>query len=280
MKPRLFYLREHSYPELNFRTTLQTNGGRKSSLHMHDYYELLLITSGRVSHFVNGKSFTARKGELYLIRPQDAHQLAIIETGGEYINLNFSHEMLDGLLLFFGDDTLKKEIAESEFPPVRSLNDEKLRHVSEKMLQTMYKESVPVAEQIFVMKKRLFEIFANFFVLESGHKEKDNIPEWLSYSVEQMKKKENFSVGISRMVELSGKSVEHLSRTMAKYYGVSPTKYINTLRIDYISSMLVYSTWPIIDIWLDAGFESASYVYKLFKERHGITPRQYRNHSN
>ncbi|MBE7054903.1 MAG: helix-turn-helix domain-containing protein [Ruminococcaceae bacterium] len=279
MKPRLFILSEHSYPELNYRTILQTKGDIKSSLHMHDYYEFLLITSGNVSHFVNGTDITAHKGELFLIRPQDVHQLAIIEDGGEYINMNFSQEQMDGLLLFFEDDALKKEIAESEFPPVRRLDDEKLRHAREKMLQTMYKESVPVTEQTFVMKKRLFEIFANFFVLQKRQEENKNIPEWLSNAVEQMKKKENFSKGISRMVEISGKSVEHLSRTMTKYYGFSPTNYINTLRIDYISSMLVYSTWPIIDIWLDAGFESASYVYRLFKERHGITPQQYRNHS-
>ncbi|MBR2883204.1 MAG: helix-turn-helix transcriptional regulator, partial [Clostridia bacterium] len=99
-------------------------------------------------------------------------------------------------------------------------------------------------------------------------------------TVEQMEKKENFSIGISRMVELSEKSIEHLSRSMRKYYGCSPTEHINALRIDYMSSMLAYSTLPIIDIWMDVGFESAGYAYKLFKQRYGVTPQQYRKHTN
>ncbi len=275
MKPRFFYLSEHSYPELNYRTILQTKKGTRNSLHTHDYYEFLLITSGNVNHFINGETVIAHKGELYLIRPQDVHQLTVMEEGDEYLNLNFSKDLMESLLQFWGNDRLSKEITDSEFPPMRKLDDVSLKYAREKILQTMFKESLSVQEQTYVMKKRLFDIFATYFAKET-YEEKDCVPEWLSNAVKQMEKKENFSIGVSRMVELSGKSMEHLSRSMSKYYGCSPTKYINKLRIEYMSSMLAYSTWSIIDIWLDAGFESAGYVYKLFKEHYGTTPQQYR----
>lgn len=279
LKPRFFYLSEHTYPGLNYRTMLQTKEELWSSLHTHDYYEFLLITSGDIEHFINGKTMVAGKGELYLIRPSDVHQLAIMRKGGEYMNLNFSSELMDSLLHFWGNEALNREINDSEFPPVRMLDDTNLEYARDKMLQTMFKEHVSFEEQTYVMKKRLFDIFAAFFVKKS-HEEKENIPQWLIKTVEQMEKKENFSIGISRMVELSEKSIEHLSRSMRKYYGCSPTEHINALRIDYMSSMLAYSTLPIIDIWMDVGFESAGYAYKLFKQRYGVTPQQYRKHTN
>ena len=275
MKPRFFYLSEHSYPELNYRTILQTKKEPRNSLHTHDYYEFLLITSGKVKHFINGENVIAHKGELFLIRPQDIHQLTVIEEGDEYLNLNFSKDLMESLMQFWGNEKLNREITDSKFPPMRKLDDVNLKYAREKILQTMFKESLSAQEQTYVMKKRLFDIFAAYFAQEIGEGN-DCIPEWLSNTVKKMEKKENFSIGVSRMVEISGKSMEHLSRSMSKYYGCSPTKYINKLRIEYMSSMLAYSTWPIIEIWLDAGFESAGYVYKLFKERYGTTPQQYR----
>lgn len=275
MKPRFFCLREHTYPGLNYRTVLQSKQCPRNSLHTHDYYEFLLISSGEVNHFINGEALTVYKGELFLIRPHDVHQLAITDAEGEYLNLNFSKNLVEALLKFWDSELLNSEIENSEFPPMRKLNDAELKYAREKILQTMFKESVSLEEQEQVMKKILFDLFMNFYVKKKD-REKDRIPEWLENTVEQMRKKENFSIGVSRMVEISGKSIEHLSRSMSKYYGSSPTKYINTLRIDYMSSMLAYSSLPIIDIWLDAGFESAAYAYKLFKERYGTTPQRYR----
>lgn len=275
MEARVFKLKEHSYPGLEYRMTLQTKKDMKNSLHTHDYYEFFLVTEGEVKHLINGEATIAKKGELYLIRPHDVHQLAIIEEGDEYLNLNFSKDVMDSLLKFWSNEKLNVEIENSFLPPKRVLNESDLKHVRERMLQTMFRESATAEEQTYVMKKRVFDIFSSFFAKTVPEDRKD-VPWWLANAVEQMKKEENFKAGVSRMVEISGKSMEHLSRSMSKHYGYSPTKYVNRLRVDYMSSMLAYSTCPIIDIWLEAGFESAGYAYKLFKEYYGVTPLQYR----
>lgn len=275
MEARVFKLKEHSYPGLEYRMTVQTKKNTQNSLHTHDYYELFFVTEGEVKHFINGEDTIATKGELYLIRPHDVHQLTVIGEGGEYLNLNFSKDVMDSLLKFWSNEKLNREIADSFFPPKRVLNESVLKHVRERMLQTMFRESATAEEQTYVMKKRLFDIFSSFFAKKEPEDRKD-VPWWLANAFEKMKKEENFKAGVSRMVEISGKSMEHLSRSMSKHYGYSPTKYVNRLRIDYMASMLAYSTWPIIDIWLDTGFESAGYAYKLFKEYYGVTPLQYR----
>lgn len=71
-------------------------------------------------------------------------------------------------------------------------------------------------------------------------------------------------------MNISGKSREHLSRTIKKYYGVSFTEYINNI---YIANSLITTNIPITDLIYDAGFENLSYAYVLFKKKFCTTPR-------
>lgn len=61
----------------------------------------------------------------------------------------------------------------------------------------------------------------------------EQIPFWLMDSYKQIQKPENFVKGIDRMIELSGKSPEHLSRSLKKYYNISPSQLISNLKLNY-----------------------------------------------
>ncbi len=78
------------------------------------------------------------------------------------------------------------------------------------------------------------------------------------------------------MVELSGKSREHLARSLKKYYGQSTTEFINDLRLNYAANMLLGSTMPIVDLCYECGFQNISWFYIVFRKKYGVTPRQYR----
>lgn len=58
--------------------------------------------------------------------------------------------------------------------------------------------------------------------------------------------------------------------------GVTFTDYLNTLKVEYASSLLTNSNMNIIDISLSAGFDDQSYFTKVFRKIKGVTPKQYR----
>ena len=94
-----------------------------------------------------------------------------------------------------------------------------------------------------------------------------------------MKTPANFILGSSRMIELSGKSREHLSRMMKKYYNMSPAEFVNELRLDYCIHLLTRSDVSVVDICYGCGFENLSWFYKVFNKKYGTTPSKYRkNH--
>ena len=78
------------------------------------------------------------------------------------------------------------------------------------------------------------------------------------------------------MIELSGKTREHLARTMKKHLGQTSTEYINELRLNYIANMLRITRKGITEIILESGFTSISRAAGLFKEKYGLSMRDFR----
>ena len=91
-----------------------------------------------------------------------------------------------------------------------------------------------------------------------------------------MKKPDNFTLGQNRMVEICGKSPEHLSRTMKKYMNVTPTDFINNLKVNYAANLLANTNLKITDICYEAGFGNISYFYMLFNDAYWKTPKDFR----
>ena len=91
-----------------------------------------------------------------------------------------------------------------------------------------------------------------------------------------MKKPENFIAGIDKMAELSGKTPEHLSRTLKKYYNITPSQLVNNLRLNYAVNLLTNTNLKIIDTCFESGFVNLSTFYNMFKEEHGVTPNEFR----
>ena len=129
------------------------------------------------------------------------------------------------------------------------------------------------------MRTILASIFSHF-AAELPEDIHESIPHWLIELTTEMEKSENFTVGTERMIELSKKSREHLLRSFKKYYGLTATDYINGLRINYASNLLLNTNRPIIDICFDCGFQSLSYFYRVFKEENGLTPGEFRDKYN
>jgi len=77
-------------------------------------------------------------------------------------------------------------------------------------------------------------------------------------------------------LSLTDRSREHVSRCMKKYMGMTPSEYINSLRLNYIANMLRDSNCDITEIIFESGFNNISWASEQFKKKYGMTMRQYR----
>ena len=129
------------------------------------------------------------------------------------------------------------------------------------------------------MRSILADIFVRYFIVRPKNTDDDR-PLWLVKLLSDMENPENFTLGTERMISLSGKSREHLSRCLKQHLGITPSEYINELRINYASNLLLHTNTPILDICFMCGFQSLSYFYKVFKRKYGQSPSEFRKKSS
>ncbi len=132
-------------------------------------------------------------------------------------------------------------------------------------------------KEIAMLKLRLFVPYLFSVLYNKTNAEKtDQTPFWLETTCQKMKKQENFFEGISKMVQLSGRTREHLARCMKKYKRTTLSAYINELRLEYAANMLINSEMHIVDLCYESGFSSLDYFGKQFKQKYGMSPSKFR----
>lgn len=68
----------------------------------------------------------------------------------------------------------------------------------------------------------------------------------------------------------------YLSTLFKEEMEISFTAFLNQLRLNHSEELLRSTSLTVTQICLETGFSSASYFIKLFKEKHGITPKEFR----
>lgn len=85
---------------------------------------------------------------------------------------------------------------------------------------------------------------------------------------------------IQSAAEKTGLSRRRFNDLFKKQYGITPGNYITGLKIDAAKSLLVDNGLSVQRIALLCGFEDHYYFCKVFKEKTGLTPTQFRTGLN
>ncbi len=254
------------------------DGQQDKTEHTHDFYEFFVTMSDKVLHLINGKEQLLRKNMLVLLRPGDVHGFAHTDAmEPHHINLAFRKEILDDYFVYLGKrgEMLRHRLIDAPLPPACLLVGEQ----RERTLSQMHAFDVPNAETRLDLRLRIRLFVADAISLlaqNMDRKNGENIPEWLDKTCQSMYEKQNFTEGLTRMVELSGKTQEHLTRCMRRYKNTTPARFISDLRLSYAAERLKTDNSQVVDICFDSGFTSLDYFGKQFKEKYGVSPMVFR----
>ena len=229
-------------------------------LHAHDFYEICVITEGQLLHDCNGTQLVIGKGTMQMIHPLDVHTYEGYGEGvNRLINIAFSEEVykkicrhleIEGLnrgtLLYkaFQTDQLTKRL---------------------KMVELSRMTSYQLLVALFIDYHCEMQPFTT-----DGYEKV--VPIWLKKSMNAMVEPDNLRGGLARFVQLSGKSKEHLARTMKELLGTTAGRWVNEHRLEY-GRNLIREGMNVIDVVFETGYNSESYFYRQYKAYFGVTPK-------
>ncbi|MFD6440955.1 bifunctional transcriptional activator/DNA repair enzyme AdaA [Peribacillus sp. NPDC060186] len=140
------------------------------------------------------------------------------------------------------------------------------------------KSRVPNKENVKIFKNAYMALEENFRPCKRCKPEGLNLPteEWIEQITEWINQHYSEPLTLNKLADISHGSPYHLQRLFKRVKGLSPTEYIQQLRLEKAIRMLESSEQPVTEIGLAAGFSSTPYFITLFKKKMGNTPSGYR----
>lgn len=248
---------------------LASNSNNKN--HTHDFYEVITITSGEFIEYNNGEKFVLEKGWFHFIKPTDKHYLVTSKKENNILrNIVFEHDFFKQLL-----EEVDLQNTDHIFKPFKL--DENTFDAFLKKIRLLDKIDNTEKTNMYLLKSIFFDMIFN---IKFCNEDKNDVPKWLGRCYMKIQEDENYIKGLPYLIQLSGKSQSHLTRQLKKYYHITPTDFINNLRVQKTASLLCLTDEKILEVALECGFENMSYYNRIFKEKYGVTPRQYRDMNN
>lgn len=237
--------------------------------HFHDYYVIGFIESGKRCLSCKNSEYVIEPGDLLLFNPRDSHTCEQVDG-----------KTLDYRCINISTETMRKAVFEITgrtylpyFAPAVIFHSE---------LASLLRElhMVIMDEEIDFKKEEIF-----FFLLEqlieefSEKKAEQPDPEENSETriiCDFLEKNYMKNITLNELSELTSLSKYYLLRSFTKQKGISPYRYLETIRIEKAKKLLEHGVLPI-EAALQTGFTDQSHFSNFFKKFIGLTPKQYMN---
>jgi AraC-like DNA-binding protein/mannose-6-phosphate isomerase-like protein (cupin superfamily) len=249
-----------------------SESGRGKHPHSHaDFHELVYVVRGWGWQQVASVRQELSKGDLALVRPQDAHDFGTRrDEEFQFINIAFPSERWRAFADFAGIATATAWDLAPEPVLARNVPDSVGRAMADAL--AAYQDAASALHVI-----RLWTVVMP--LLHEAAAGTDIRPGWLVRACAAMRSEENLREGLPRLLQLASVSHGHLARSMSGHFGCRPVEFVNQLRLSHAAMLLTTTAEPVGRIAERSGFSSQSYFDRLFHARYGQTPRAYRDHA-
>ncbi len=252
-------------------------------LHRHDFCELVFILRGSAVHIINGECYRLSPGHVYLLTGDMLHGFAEV-SGLELVNILFHpaqvlfQEQLQDIQAYRALFEIEPRYRLSSGQCAWLTLPPPLLHDVEADLHQMYQEQTLRQEgyrlSLLCMMNQLAIRLSRCYAAQS--KQERIAPMQLAEAISYLESHFAEEVRISDAAALTHYSTRHFCRLFHSLYGKSPREYLITLRLEQAKKLLHTTAQSISEIAGSCGFSDSSYFTRLFRERFGATPRQFR----
>lgn len=230
-------------------------------------YQINYITEGSGILETATEKFTVAPGSMIILRPGMWHRYKPDpSTGWNEHYLGFEGEFCARLFQegFFAPNRpvlyigFQENILQLFFEIIQSVKEEKTGH-----------QQVSAANTILMLSKILSVVRNQEF---AGKSIERTIRKACLYLRENL----NRNLNIEKLAEELHVGYSYFRQMFRKYTGISPTQYHLSLRIQKAKDLLVSTDQSFKEIAIDLGFESYFYFSRIFKDKTGQSPMEFR----
>lgn len=229
-------------------------------------YQLLYMVSGSLQDIISEKKVLLEAGDLIVIPPNTPWKF---ECTGEVVYFYCVH--------FTGSEAKSRlnEYGIELFPKKnKTCTDNEITKRFHRLFEGFSKKDR--------LKNRDLACFLEGILIEAARAiEGEQLEKAvLSKSIRYINEFYTTSISIPILAKMENMCVSLFNSTFKKTLGITPTKYIIKLRMQYAIELLENSDIPINEIATMCGYKDANFFIRTFKERLKVPPLVYRKNLN
>lgn len=220
----------------------------------------------------------------------------IIDTGdllfvkkGAYIAQQFFDEDFCALIIFLPDDFIRKVIIEHQLhgQETKGEKTDNIIQLKPDDILSLYFNSLlnyfsqPKMPPKSLLKLKFEELIINIISGNANNKLADYFIDLCSVNKTSlsdiMEANFAYSLKLEEYARLCGRSLSSFKRDFIEIYKMSPGKWLTEKRLTYGKYLLETTDKDINEIAFECGYEDASHFIKIFKDKYGKPPLQYKN---
>lgn len=270
-----------------FCYSLTLEGDIKTQLHTHDYIELAYVVQGEFRQKILGKDITFSQGDLCLIDKNCFHQDYIGSTPAVVLFLGIANDMFSeiineniasGKILSFLNAAILKQKDLRQylcFHPGPSAAPE-----LEKCLLGLLKELMDNSAGTHYIRKgllmRIFGILSTRYEFNLSS-EQQKARNWLIFQeITQYIRQHYDTVTIQELSRNFHFQEDYFNRIIKNKTGMTYSAYVKNIRLEHAQQLLLNTDMSIEDVASAVGYENRSFFYRIFQEKHHMTPSAFR----
>ncbi len=254
--------------------------------HRHNYVEVIHMCQGRTTHYIDGNKVVLEQGDLLFLNqyawqeilPAEEQDIAVnFIVLPEFFNMAFSMMGAEeNLLKEFLVGTLcgKEGDERASYLYFHVADIPTIQNLVENMVWTVFYDmgNERSCNQI-TMGLLLLQLLNYMDKMETGGRRYDNelTGNVLNYIEEHYK-----NGSLSELAEMMKYDVYWLSREIKKRTGKTYKELLQEKRMNQAVYLLSNSKLSVSDIIESVGYDNSSYFYRIFKEKYGMSPKEYR----
>lgn len=247
------------------------------------YYRILLVTEGRLSCCIEGATFEMEREEVIFFPPGESGILDMLSDISKTKNtiVKFSPRFLHPT------ETTQSDV-ESLFNEPRytrsyylfkkdQLETQELRQMMEQVVREYYNKPFGFELALRGDLTRLYIwLVRHCSIHNSKSIEEEENTKKLQLILQYLKENYAYNITIQNVANACGIPYYQFSTLFKRITNKKFSDYLLEMRLNYAKTKLMQCDESISNIAMDCGFEYVSYFIQKFKEKHGVTPKEYR----
>jgi AraC family transcriptional regulator, transcriptional activator of pobA len=243
--------------------------------HKHDFYLVVLFTSGNGTHEIDFRKHSIKKGSLFVMKPGQMHTWKLSKD-------------IDGYVFFHSRNFYDEGYTENsiqDFPFYGSYQTSphiQLKTGEQAIIQRWMKELIEEYKNTLPLKSQRLRALMNLIYIELSRSYKPGTQSGKENYLKKLREFEELLNKHFKKIHLAGEyarmlaiTEKHLNRIVQTCLKKTSSQLIAERIILEAKRMLIHSKYSIAEISDKLGYKDSSYFVRFFKKHAGKTPGRF-----